>query len=238
MRLVMQRAEITRDGNRLIGPLELDFDAAGPLVLMGHNGAGKSLLLRLAHGIVPPDSGSVSWDGETARTGRAARSFVFQKTPLLRRSVLQNVLFALDARGTTGNRTARAEAAIAKARLSHRADAPAAVLSGGEVQRLALARALVTEPAVVFLDEPSANLDPAATQELEALIRSIVEEGVQVIMSTHDIGQARRLASHVALLSHGTIAEWGPADHILTHPSTPEAQAFLEGRLSSLQGNS
>ncbi|MBX6425396.1 MAG: amino acid ABC transporter ATP-binding protein, partial [Variibacter sp.] len=110
-----------------------------------------------------------------------------------------------------------------------RAARPARRLSGGEQQRLALARALARDPELLFLDEPTNNLDPAATKSVEALIRAAARSGVKIVMATHDLGQARRLAGEVLFLAGGRLVEQGPADRFFAAPKTPEAAAFLRG---------
>lgn len=219
-----------KDGSRsVLGPLDAEIDASGLHILMGANGAGKSLLLRLMQGLTEPTEGHVLWDGSPPDTSRAARSFVFQSPPLLRRSVARNVAFPLQAQGSVD--WSRVSAALAEAGLAEAAHLPAARLSGGERQRMAMARALVTDPKVLLLDEPSASLDPNATQLLEAMIQKAMAQGIGVILSTHNIAQARRLGGDVIFLDGGRICEQGATRSFLAAPQSAKGIAFLEGHI-------
>jgi len=193
-------------------------------VLLGPNGSGKSTLLRLPMGLVPPTSGRVSWGGREAPGERLA--MVFQRPVMLRRSAAANVAYALPARDP-----ARVQELLAKVGLASLADRPARKLSGGEQQRLALARALARDPEVLFLDEPTASLDPAATKAVEDIVRAVAASGVKIVMATHDIGQARRLAGDVIFLARGRLVERADAARFFHAPATSEAGAFLRGDL-------
>lgn len=220
----------------LIRDLTLDFHAGAPTLVLGPNGAGKSLLLRLCHGLIQPTAGRVQWQGTAAQnpeTLRFGQAMVFQKPVLLRRSVLANVIFPLHLRGLdAATQKTRAMAALDRVGLSALADRPARVLSGGEQQRLALARAWALEPEILFLDEPAAALDPSATRQVEAIIDSIGRGGTKIVMTTHDLGQARRLAGDVIFLHRGTVAERTPADRFFDSPQSDAAAAFLRGELT------
>lgn len=217
-------------GKPLLADVSLTIPAGRRLVVMGANGAGKSLFLRLCHGLIAPTSGRCRWaSGE----GRArAQAMVFQRPVLLRRSVAANLEYPL-----TLQRMPRAARAAVVARtlerfgLEQMAQQPARLLSGGEQQRLALARAWAMAPQVLFLDEPSSALDPSATRIIEAMIAEFSDEGITIVMSTHDLGQARRLAQDVAFLHRGRLLEHQPADSFFAGPTTPEARAFLTGDL-------
>lgn len=221
-----------RGGRRLLDRIDIGIGSGGEaLVVIGPNGAGKSLLVRVLAGLVAPTSGQLTWAGRTPDRARAPKiGFVFQRPVLLRRSALANVEYALAIAGVA--RPARAERALhalERARLAHLAHSPARVLSGGEQQLLAIARALATGPEVLILDEPTAHLDPAATAAVEALIRAVRLEGTRVVLITHDLGQLRRLADEVAFMHHGRIVERAPATAFFAGQATPEAQAFLRG---------
>ncbi|MBL8670931.1 MAG: ATP-binding cassette domain-containing protein [Alphaproteobacteria bacterium] len=208
--------------------------AAGPrTVILGPNGAGKSLLLRLCHGLLAPTAGSVRWSGGLgAAATRARQAMVFQRPVMLRRSALANVAYPLALRGIARReRAARALAALERFGLGHLADRPARVLSGGEQQRVALARAWAMAPEVLFLDEPTAALDPNATRAVEQAIDAFHAAGVTVVMTTHDLGQARRLADAILFLANGRLVEQAPAAAFFARPATPEAAAFLRGDL-------
>ncbi|KUF11273.1 ATP-binding cassette domain-containing protein [Pseudoponticoccus marisrubri] len=212
-------------GRRLVDGVDLDIAAGQCTVILGPNGAGKSLLLRLLHGLIRPSAGRVTRAG-----GREA--MVFQRPVMLRRSVRSNLRFALGVAGFTGAaRRARIDEGLQLAGLAALARRPARLLSGGEQQRLAMARALVTDPAVLFLDEPSASLDPAATLAVESLVRAARARGVTVVLVTHDAGQARRLGDRAVFLQAGRVAEAGPAAELLNAPRSAPAQAWLDGRL-------
>lgn len=208
--------------------LDLDLPAAGCTVILGANGAGKSLLLQMLHGIRAPDAGRIDWNGRRPDQAMRRQAMVFQKPVLLRRSVAANLDFVLRARGLP---VARRAGWLALAGLSDKAHQPARRLSGGEAQRLALVRALASEPELLLLDEPTASLDPAANAALEALIGETRARGVQVILVTHDRAQARRLADRVVFLHHGRVLENAPAADFFPHPTSPEARAYLAGDL-------
>ena len=221
------------DGTELIKGLDLTLSAGPRTVVMGANGAGKSLLLRLLHGLLVPSSGTIQW-GNTG-TGEAVRhrqAMVFQRPVLLRRSVKANLRFALELRpGKRYDRAERLAQLLELAGLSHAANRPARVLSAGEQQRLAIVRALSLEPEVLFLDEPTASLDPASVAAIETLIQAAHAQGVKIILVTHDIGQARRLADEVVFLHRGQLAEYTPAGEFFQCPHSEPAQGYLEGRI-------
>jgi tungstate transport system ATP-binding protein len=224
---------VERAGRRILDGVDIDIDGRGTLVLMGPNGAGKSLLTRVLAGLVRPTAGRVSWGGVAPDRARAAKiGFVFQRPVLLRRSALANVTYALTVTGAPRpERHARALAALTRARIAHLAETPARVLSGGEQQLLSIARALATEPEILVLDEPTSNLDPAATVAIETLIGEVRSTGVGVVLITHDLGQARRLADEVAFLHHGRLVERSPREQFLLQPRSPQAQAFMRGEI-------
>jgi len=225
-------------GKALLGPLTATVTEPGITVVLGPNGAGKSLLLRLLHGLLPPSAGSARWGELAPVAARAAQALVFQRPVLLRRSAAANVRYALAMRGVARpERQRRAEAALALVGLEALADRPARVLSGGEQQRLALARAAATEPRVLLLDEATANLDPAATRDLEATVRRLAAQGVKVLMTTHDLGQARRLADEVLFLDRGRLTEQAPAARFFAGPGSAAAAAFLAGELFTAVGD-
>ncbi len=242
-------------GQTLIHDLSARLNAGPRTIVLGPNGAGKSLLLRLCHGLLRPSRGRVVWHGQQDGHGqqdehghpgggrldragqpdretRRRQAMVFQRPVLLRRSALANVAYPLALRGMArAEARARAAEALVRAGLDGLAKRPARVLSGGEQQRLALARAWVTEPEILFLDEPTASLDPAATRAVEELVLQIHAAGTKIVMTTHDLGQARRLAEEVLFLHQGRLIERGPAEAFFAAPRTPEAAAFIKGDL-------
>jgi tungstate transport system ATP-binding protein len=208
----------------VVRDLALTLGAGAPTVLLGPNGSGKSTLIRLAMGLVAPTSGSISWGGRAVPGERLA--MVFQRPVMLRRTAAANVAYALPARNDK-----RVTELLAQVGLAHLADRPARKLSGGEQQRLALARALARDPEILFLDEPTASLDPAATKSVEDIVRAIAATGVKIVMATHDIGQARRLAGDIVFLARGRLVERAEAARFFNAPATSEAGAFLRGDL-------
>ena len=219
-------------GKRLLDGISFRADAGPRTVVLGPNGAGKSLLLRLCHGLIQPSAGTVTWAGTDIHAARRHQAMVFQRPTLLRRSAAANIRYVLGIRGIPRpQRTRLAAEALEHAGLLHLAERPARVLSGGEQQRLALARAWALRPQVLFLDEPTASLDPAATLAVEAFLDRIQQAGTKIVMTTHDLGQARRLADEVLFLHRGRLLEHAPAAEFFMHPRSKEAAAFLEGKL-------
>jgi tungstate transport system ATP-binding protein len=230
--LVLESVRFEAGGQRLIDDLSLTVAAGTRTVVLGPNGAGKSLLLRLCHGLIRPTAGSIRWACDDPDRLRREQAFVFQRPVLLRRSAAANVAYALAVAGVPGaERRRRVRAALEQAGLAHIADRPARVLSGGEQQRVALARAWALEPKVLFLDEPTANLDPAATRAIEAVISAMCADGVKIVMTTHDLGQARRQADEIVFLHKGRLIEHADAGRFFARPATPEARAFVAGDL-------
>ncbi len=218
-------------GKTIIDRVSFDLRHGQRTVILGPNGAGKSVLLRLCHGLLTPSGGSIVWGGGQPHPERR-QAMVFQRPVMLRRSALANITYALKLAGVPrAERDMRARAALAKVGLDRVADSPARVLSGGEQQRLALARAWALSPEVLFLDEPTANLDPGATRMIEEAIAVIHANGTKIVMTTHDLGQARRIADEVIFLHRGRVLEHTPAAHFFDQPATPEAAAFIRGDL-------
>ena len=215
----------------LLHDLSFILEAGPCTVIVGPNGAGKSLTLRLCHGLLKPSAGRIAWavDGGAARRRQA---MVFHQPVMLRRSTAANVAYALDVAGIPRRaRGALVTRSLEQTGLGHLAARPARALSAGEQRRLALARAWAPEPEVLFLDEPTTNLDPAASRAVEEIIVSIHRSGTKVVMTTHDLGQVRRLADEVLFLHHGRLLEHAPAEQFLSRPTSPEAQAFIKGEL-------
>ena len=212
----------------LLSNVTTQFEPGAPSIVMGPNGAGKSLFLRMCHGLIPPTSGTVEWSGPA----RNAQAMVLQRPVLLRRSGRANVVHALALAGyARAERARRADEVLARFGLTEIASRPARLLSGGEQQRLAIARAWALQPQVLFLDEPTSALDPGATRAVEEMISAIAEGGVKIVMATHDIGQARRLAGEVLFFHHGRLREQTNAPAFFEQSQTKEAAAFLKGDL-------
>lgn len=216
--------EILRD-------VSLTITAGAPTLLIGANGAGKSVLLRLLHGLLKPSAGRVFWSCPPEHAVRR-QAMVFQRPVLLRRSVLANTLYPMVLAGVAREeRNARAEEALALVGLADRAADPARKLSVGQQQRLALARAAALQPELLFLDEPSASLDPAATRAVEEIVLKLAARGTKIVMTTHDLAQARRLAGDIIFLHRGSVLEQAPAEAFFSQPASATARAFLRGEL-------
>jgi tungstate transport system ATP-binding protein len=214
----------------MLDRVNLAIASGPPTVLIGPNGSGKTTLLRIAMGLTAPSEGRVIWGGRMS--GGPRRAIMFQRPVMFRRSAVGNVRYALASAGVArADRAARARTLLAEVGLSGLGARPARSLSGGEQQRLALARALARDPAILFLDEPTASLDPAATKAVEDIVRLVGAQGIKVVMSTHDLGQARRLAGDIVLLGRGRVVETGPADSFFSMPRTEEARRFIAGEL-------
>jgi tungstate transport system ATP-binding protein len=221
---------VTLGGHAALRGVDLMLDGRTRVVVLGANGAGKSVLLRVLHGLIAPTAGSLLWAGSPVRARDQA--MVFQRPVMLRRSALANVEYALAMNGVAaGERETRAWEAVDRVGLSHLALRPARVLSGGEQQRLALARAWSLRPRVVFLDEPTASLDPAAASEVERVIGEIHAAGTAIVMTTHHLGLARRVADDIVFLNEGRLTERTPVETFFKAPQSPEAARFLKGEL-------
>jgi len=230
--LRLDNVEFAAGGHRIIKGVSTTILRGPRTILLGPNGAGKSVFLRLIHGLLTPTAGTIRWNAPELPGGPRRQAMVFQRPVLLRRTALGNVTYALKLAGVpSGAREDRAFDALCKVGLYREADRAARVLSGGEQQRLALARALARDPEVLFLDEPTASLDPAATKAVEDIIRAVAQSGVKIVMATHDLGQARRLAGEIVFLLRGTVHACAETERFFTAPATPEAAAFIRGDL-------
>ena len=229
MSVCLQDVVVERRGKTVLGPMTLELSDAGFTMVLGPNGAGKTTLLKVLHGVERVSSGSVSWSvpSQTAREGQA---YVFQSPIMLRRSVRANLAYPLQLLGLDkADISERVTKWAARIGLSAALDFPAPRLSGGEQQKLALARALIRRPNTLFLDEPCANLDGRSVREIEEILREAVQAGTQIIMTTHDLGQARRLADRVIFVNKGQIEEQAPATAFFNAASSLGASAFLNG---------
>ena len=222
---------VTR-GRTILDRVSLRLDAGMRTFVLGPNGAGKSVLLRVMHGLIAPTSGDVRWSADEAPGAPRRQAMVFQRPVMFRRSALGNLRLALAIAGVPASeRERRARAALERVGLVSISHQPARVLSGGEQQRLALARAWMLEPEVLFLDEPTANLDPGATREIERIVGAIHAAGTKIVMVTHNLGQAKRLADEILFLHDGRLAERTAAADFFRKPATAEAAAYLDGEL-------
>lgn len=229
--LELHEVSFTAGSTGIIFGITARIEAGPRSIILGSNGAGKSVLMRLCHGLLMPTAGSIVWHG--AKNGNERRqAMVFQRPVMLRRSALANVIYGLKLAGKSRNECElRAMDVLEVVGLAQHAARPARVLSGGEQQRLALARAWALGPDVLFLDEPTANLDPAATQDIENIINAIHASGTKIIMTTHNLGQARRLGDEILFMSKGRLMEHTPIDRFFKEPASAEAAAFIKGEL-------
>jgi len=231
MPLVTRNLGYAIDGTKIIDAVNIRIEAGGCTAVMGYNGAGKSVLLRLLHGLITPSTGSVTWKVDQ-NTAASAQSMVFQSPVLLRRTVAANVRYGLVQRRYPRNLIeARLRRVLEETNLFDLRDRAAGVLSGGERQRVALARALAPEPDIVFLDEPTASLDPAATLLIEEILQRAMLAGRKLVFVTQSVAQAGRLADDVIFLHHGRVTEHTPMKEFLAAPQSIEGRAFTEGRL-------
>src|SRR6187549_3856042 len=205
-----------------LSAVDLELHGTRRVAVLGANGAGKSVLLRTLHGLLKPKDGTVTWAGSPERP--LDQALVFQRPVMLRRSARGNVEYGMAVRGVPPvERGIRALEAIQRVGLASLADRQARVLSGGEQQRLALARAWAMRPRVLFLDEPTSSLDPGAAGEVESVIRQIRQHGTAIVLTTHVLGLARRVADDIVFLDHGRITERTPAERFFKLPQSDEA---------------
>ncbi|MDE0985822.1 MAG: ATP-binding cassette domain-containing protein [Yoonia sp.] len=217
---------VRRRGKRIIGPVTHRLEQGPPTIVIGPNGSGKTTLLRVMHGIERISTGQVNWTHDAPDQ----QAFVFQSPIVLRRTVAENLAYPLRLAGVDkAEIVSRVTTWLARIGLDAFANTAVTRLSGGERQKLAIARALIRTPQVLFLDEPCANLDGHTTREIEALLSETAAAGTRLIMATHNMGQARRLAGDVIFMLNGKIHESGAANYIMNTPQTSELKAFLQG---------
>ncbi len=230
--IVLEDVSFSAGGVTILERISLALAAGPPTVLIGPNGAGKTTLLRLIMGLIAPTRGRVTWGGREQVASDASRHRVPTAGDASPQRRGQYPLCARRRRRAARARAARAPRALRACRpWRARRRRPARKLSGGEQQRLALARALAKEPQILLLDEPTASLDPAATKAIEDVIRNVAASGIKVVMSTHDLGEAKRLAGEIVLVHRGRVIESGPADAFFSAPKTEEARRFTAGEL-------
>jgi tungstate transport system ATP-binding protein len=228
--LLLREVSFAAGGVAILERISLTLGAGPRTVILGPNGAGKSVLLRLCHGLLRPTAGTIEW--RDRRNGRRPDAMVFQRPVMLRRSVRGNVEYGLKLAGVAASeRRAIVRQRLDAVGLAHLAGRAARRLSGGEQQRVALARAWALDPEILFLDEPIASLDPTATRMVEAIVLAMHAAGTKIVMTTHDLGQARRLADEIVFLHRGRVVEHAPAADFFAAPKSPEAAAFIRGEL-------
>jgi tungstate transport system ATP-binding protein len=228
--LVLDAISFRAGGKIIIDRVSAEISAGPRTVILGPNGAGKSVLMRLCHGLIEPTSGTIVWHGGNG--GRRRQAMVFQRPVMLRRSALANVIYGMKLAGITSRECEmRARDVLEAVGLLHLSGRPARMLSGGEQQRVALARAWALNPEVLFLDEPTANLDPGAARDIENIIAQIHASGTKVIMTTHNLGQARRLADEILFLHHGRLVERATVEPFFRQPESAEAASFIRDEI-------
>lgn len=228
--LRLDQVSFAIEGRTIIDRISAEIGAGPRTVILGPNGAGKSVFMRLCHGLLRPTAGSIRWNGPNG--GRRRQAMVFQRPVMLRRSALANVIYGLRLGGFSRTESRlRAQDVLEAVGLSGVADRPARVLSGGEQQRLAVARAWALGPEVLFLDEPTANLDPGATRDVETIVGQIHASGTKIVMTTHNLGQAKRLGDEILFLSQGRLVERAPVDRFFRTPASAEAESFIRAEV-------
>ena len=225
--LTLRNVSYSHEKGKALQDTNLEISRKKTTVILGPNGAGKSILLKICHGLLEPSSGTLEFADQNATS-----AMVFPKPTLLRRTVLQNLCFMLDIMGIKGNeQETRAIDALKEFSMDGLADRPARTLSSGEKQRLSLIRALLPGPDLLFLDEPTANLDPKATAKLEDMIGRSRENDMTIVMASHDLMQARRIAEDIIYIEDGVVIEKSPAEAFFSSPKSEQAKNFIEGRL-------
>lgn len=230
--LALEDVSFVVNGETIIDRISVELDTGPRTIIVGPNGAGKSVLMRLCHGLLRPTSGTLRWGDGDAAAARDRQAMVLQRPVMLRRSALANIEYPLKLRGVSqAERRRRALEALEMVGLAHLASRSARVMSGGEQQRVALARAWAMRPEVLFLDEPTASLDPTASAEVERIVQAIHDAGTKIVLCTHNLGQARRLGDEVLFILGGRLVERAPVEVFFKQPATAEAAAFLKGEL-------
>ncbi|MBL8329168.1 MAG: ATP-binding cassette domain-containing protein [Rubrivivax sp.] len=230
--LTLDQAAVRFGELTALQPVQLTLHRGERLALVGANGSGKTTLLRLLHGLLPCAQGQRVL--HSLPEGRMARqAMLFQKPFLLSLSVRANLALALWLRGVpAAQRAARVAQALQRVGLDGLEARRATTLSGGQQQRLALARAWSLQPDVLLLDEPTASLDPSAKHEVELLITELAAEGLTVVLSSHNLGQVKRLATRVIYLDGGRVLDDAPVEQFFEQPRSPQAQQFLAGEMA------
>ena len=241
MLLKAENIRKTFDGLEVLKGVDLQVDKGDVVAILGPSGSGKTTLLRCINFLERADGGTLTLDGERfdlpgigkkdiARL-RKKTAFVFQNYNLFRnKTALQNVTEGL----IVGRRMPRAqsvalgEQALAKVGLLDRRDAYPSQLSGGQQQRVAIARAIAAQPAVIYFDEPTSALDPELTGEVLAVMRTLADEGMTMLVVTHEMGFARNVSSKVVFMEHGVVVESGPSAEFFAHPREERTRAFLQ----------
>lgn len=225
--LSLNGVSYSHDKGKALHECSVDIPKGKTTVILGPNGAGKSIFLKLCHGLIEPSEGKISSDPEASES-----AMVFPKPVLLRRSVLENMLYVLEMKNTDKDGlTSIAMSALEKFSMDKYADYPARLLSSGEQQRISLIRALLLKPQILYLDEPTSNLDPTATATLESMISDSRKNDVTIVMATHDLMQARRIGEYIIYIENGVVLESSAAEDFFTQPKNERAKRFIAGKL-------
>lgn len=228
----LNEALVSKKSKVILGPVSAQIKAGGPTVVIGPNGAGKTTLLRLIHGLERAREGDVTFAPSDQSKVYKKQCFVFQKPIMLRRSALDNVAYPLILDGVKkAQAREQAHQMIERIGLGGVASTQATYLSGGESQKLAIARALITNPDLLILDEPTASLDASATRDIEALIVDAAKSGIEIMMTTQHMGQARRLAKKIIFVHKGQLLEMTEAKSFWNGPKSDEALRFINGEI-------
>ena len=221
--------KINIKSKRLLGPINLEIEQNGISILLGANGSGKTTLLEALHGLRKLSAGKVEWNISNSQAA-AEQAFVFQSPIMLRRTVAENLAFPLKVRRLSKLTTTTEVMMWAKKiGLEDKIKQQAVLLSGGEMQAIAVARALITKPKMLFLDEPTTSLDGATKKAIEDILISASSNGTKILMSTHDLGQLKRLARDIIFLHNGIVEAHCSKEEFLTKPPSKAAKQFLAG---------
>lgn len=228
-----ERLKIERSGRLVLNIPQVQLGQFKSTAIVGPNGAGKSLLVKSLSALLVPDSGVIKWNSTPADNNRRSRvGLLLQRPVLLNRTALKNLTYALRAAGVDRQQAVeQARMALETAGLGAVVDVSAQRLSGGEQQRLALARALALKPDMLFLDEATANVDPASTQAIEEQLKRAVNDGLTIVFVSHDMGQVKRMADEVILMHQGQIVEQSLRVDFFEHTVNPITRAWLAGEI-------
>lgn len=215
-----------RRESREILSITANIPTTGITAVIGPNGSGKTTLLKLLHGLIESDEGTYSPGFQ-----ELGSALVLHHTPLIKASVRSNLAIVKDS--PTGSKISESDIdiALASVGLSHLKDQSALKLSAGERQRLSLARARLQKPRVILLDEPTANLDPSTTEQVEAIIKNLALEGCGVIFTSHHLGQVQSLSDQVVFLADGQCLEVSNTENFFRHPQSDQAKKFIHREL-------
>ena len=230
--LIAENISYEVKNKKLIRDVNLEINSTGSTIILGHNGSGKSLLLKLLHGVITPNSGKVTWNNNTPSTQQYWRTYLLQTPTFFKQTVQYNIEFVLRIAGIPANEhESRCQQALNICGLANMNQRNTHSLSGGELQKLSLARAWVLEPNVVLLDEPTVALDPPSVIGFEKIIHQFKQSNTKVIMTTHDLAQAKRLADEIVFIDAGKVIEQSPAKKFFLGPQSIQAQNFISGNL-------